>query len=67
VTSETIPMAGRFHVNDAQANLAPIPSGLRDEQAVYCADMLSTDLVGAEHAQIPTGGTVAVFAQGRWA
>jgi threonine dehydrogenase-like Zn-dependent dehydrogenase len=36
-----------FHVNDAEANLAPIP-----------------DFMGAEHANISIGGTVAVFAQG---
>lgn len=57
-------MAEYFHVNDARANLAPIPDGLPDEKAVYCADMLSTGFMGAEHANIPIGGTVAVFAQG---
>lgn len=57
-------LAEYFHVNNAEANLAPIPSGLTDEQAVYCADMLSTGFVGAEHANIPVGGSVAVFAQG---
>lgn len=57
-------LAEYFHVNDAEANLAPIPKGLKDEQAVYCADMLSTGFMGAEHAAIPIGGTVAVFAQG---
>lgn len=57
-------MAEYFHVNNAQANLAPIPDDLTDEQAVYCCDMLSTGFVGAEHANIPIGGTVAVFAQG---
>jgi len=57
-------MAEYFHVNEAQANLAPIPPGLPDEKAVYCADMLSTGFMGAEHANIPIGGTVAVFAQG---
>jgi threonine dehydrogenase-like Zn-dependent dehydrogenase len=57
-------MAEYFQVNDAEANLAPIPSGLPDEKAVYCADMLSTGFMGAEHANIPIGGTVAVFAQG---
>lgn len=57
-------MAEYFHVNNAQANLAPIPAGLPDEKAVYCADMLSTGFMGAEHAAIPIGGTVAVFAQG---
>ena len=53
-----------FDVNAAEANLAPIPDGLSDEQACYCCDMLSTGFVGAEHADIPIGGTVAIFAQG---
>ncbi len=53
-----------FHVNNAQANLAPIPEGVSDEAAVYTTDMMSTGFVGAEHANIPIGGTVAVFAQG---
>lgn len=53
-----------FHVNDARANLTRIPDGIPDEVAVYCADMLSTGFMGAEHAAIPLGGTVAVFAQG---
>ncbi len=53
-----------FRVDDAMGNLAPIPDELTDEQAAYCCDMLSTGFVGAEHADIPTGGTVAIFAQG---
>ena len=53
-----------FHVNNAVANLAPIPDGLTDEQAAYCCDMLSTGFVAAEHANIPIGGSVAVFSQG---
>ncbi|MDZ4831484.1 MAG: NAD(P)-dependent alcohol dehydrogenase [Phycisphaerae bacterium] len=57
-------MAEYFHVNDALANLAPIPDGLTDEQAAYCCDMLSTGFIGAEHGNIPLGGTVAVFGQG---
>ena len=57
-------MAEYFHVNNAQANLAPIPDALPDEKAVYCADMLSTGFMGAEHAAIPIGGSVAIFAQG---
>lgn len=56
--------AERFHVDAAEANLAPIPAGLSDEEACYCCDMLSTGLAGAENAAIPIGGTVAVFAQG---
>jgi len=57
-------MAEYFHVNNAQANLAPIPDGLPDEKAVYCADMLSTGFMAAEHAAIPLGGSVAIFAEG---
>jgi threonine dehydrogenase-like Zn-dependent dehydrogenase len=53
-----------FHVNEADANMARIPDAVPDEMAVYCADMLSTGFMGAENADIPIGGTVAVFAQG---
>ncbi len=53
-----------FHVNEADANLAKIPDAVPDETAVYCADMLSTGFMGAEHGDIPMGGTVAVLAQG---
>ncbi len=57
-------LAEYFHVNHAQANLAPIPDTVPDEKAVYCADMMSTGFMAAEHADIPIGGTVAIFAQG---
>ncbi|OBF94845.1 alcohol dehydrogenase [Mycobacterium sp. 852002-51152_SCH6134967] len=53
-----------FHVNEADANMAKIPDTISDETAVYCADMLSTGFMGAEHGNIPIGGTVAVLAQG---
>lgn len=53
-----------FHVNDAEANLAPIPDTVSDEAAAYTCDMMSTGFIGAENAHIPIGGTVAVFAQG---
>ncbi len=53
-----------FHVNDAEANLARIPDSVPDEKAVYTTDMMSTGFMGAEHANIPIGGSVAVFAQG---
>ena len=52
------------HVNEAEANLARIPEGLSDEEAVYTTDMMSTGFVAAENANIPVGGDVAVFAQG---
>ena len=57
-------MAQYFVVNDAQANLAHIPDELSDHQAVYATDMLSTGFMGAEHAELELGETVAVFAQG---
>ncbi|AWB28369.1 NAD(P)-dependent alcohol dehydrogenase [Halococcoides cellulosivorans] len=52
------------HINDADGNLAHIPDGVTDHEAAYTADMLSTGFAGAENADIPMGGTVAVFAQG---
>lgn len=57
-------MAEYFLVPAARANLAPIPDDLADDAAVYACDMLSTGLMGAEHAQIEIGDTVVVFAQG---
>lgn len=57
-------LAEYFLVNDADFNLVPIAKGLSDEQALYTTDMLSTGIVAAENAEIPVGGTVAVFAQG---
>lgn len=53
-----------FHVNEADANAAIIPDDVSDAAAVYCCDMLSTGFMGAENADIPIGGTVAVFAAG---
>ena len=57
-------MAEYFVVPAAAANLTPIPDGISDEQAVYTCDMLTTGFVGAEHAYLQFGETVAVFAQG---
>ncbi|HTR10859.1 MAG TPA: NAD(P)-dependent alcohol dehydrogenase [Paraburkholderia sp.] len=51
-------------VPDAQANLAPIPDGLTDEQVLMCPDIMSTGFKGAENANIKIGDTVVVFAQG---
>jgi threonine dehydrogenase-like Zn-dependent dehydrogenase len=53
-----------FHVNEADANMAHIPAAVADDVAVYCCDMISTGLMAAENANIPPGGTVAVFALG---
>ena len=52
------------HVNDADANLAHVPESVSDEAAAYVTDMMSTGFMAAENAEIPVGGTVAVFAQG---
>jgi threonine dehydrogenase-like Zn-dependent dehydrogenase len=51
-------------VPDAQANLAPVPDGLSDEQVLMCPDIMSTGFKGAENANIRIGDTVAIFAQG---
>ena len=51
-------------VPDAQANLAPVPHGLTDEQVLMCPDIMSTGLGGAEKADIRIGDIVAIFAQG---
>ncbi len=57
-------LAELFHVNDAEANLTPIPDDVPDEAAVYACDMMSTGFMAAERAAIPLGGTVAVFGLG---
>lgn len=51
-------------VPHAQANLARIPDGLTDEQAVLLADIASTGIAGAESAPVRIGDSVVVFAQG---
>jgi len=51
-------------VPDAQANLAPVPDGLSDEQVLMCPDIMSTGFAGAEAANIKIGDVVAIFAQG---
>ncbi|MEV7136533.1 NAD(P)-dependent alcohol dehydrogenase [Arthrobacter sp. NPDC093128] len=57
-------MSEYFIVPKARANLAPIPEGVSDSEAVYAADMLSTGFMGAENAHLRLGDTVAVFAMG---
>jgi len=51
-------------VPDAQANLAPVPDGLSDEQVLMCPDIMSTGFSGAERGEVSIGDTVAVFALG---
>jgi threonine dehydrogenase-like Zn-dependent dehydrogenase len=51
-------------VPDAMANLAPVPEYLTDEQVLFCPDIMSTGIGGAESGRIRIGDTVVVFAQG---
>jgi alcohol dehydrogenase len=51
-------------VNDAMANLSPIPDGLTDEEVLMCPDIMSTGFSGAERGGVRIGDTVAVFALG---
>jgi threonine dehydrogenase-like Zn-dependent dehydrogenase len=51
-------------VPDARANLAPIPTGLDDEDVLMCPDILSTGLSGVESGGVKLGDAVAIFAQG---
>ena len=51
-------------VPNAQANLAPIPDALTDEQVLMCPDIMSTGFSGAESGKVKIGDVVAVFAQG---
>lgn len=48
----------------AQANLAPVPEGLSDEQVLLLADIASTGFSGAESGGVRIGDTVVVLAQG---
>ena len=48
----------------AQANLAPIPDDMTDEQALMLADIGSTGLSASETAGVKLGDSVAVFAAG---
>lgn len=53
-----------FIVKDAKANLVKIPEEVPNEKALYATDMMSTGFMGAENADIPIGGSVAIFGQG---
>ena len=53
-----------LRVPAAQANLAPVPDELADEQVVLLADIASTGFSGAESGGVRIGDSVVVFAQG---
>lgn len=56
--------ADRFHVNDADMNLALIPDGISLEQAVMIPDMVTTGFHGVELARVEFGSVVAVIGIG---
>jgi threonine dehydrogenase-like Zn-dependent dehydrogenase len=51
-------------IPNANANLAPVPDGLTDEQVLMCPDIMSTGFGGAESGRVKIGDAVAIFAQG---
>lgn len=51
-------------VQDAMANLSPIPVHLTDEEVLMCPDIMSTGFSGAESGRVKIGDTVVVFALG---
>jgi alcohol dehydrogenase len=48
----------------AQANMAKVPSGVRDEEVILLADIASTGFSASETGEVQLGDVVAVFAQG---
>jgi threonine dehydrogenase-like Zn-dependent dehydrogenase len=53
-----------FRVPYAQANLAPIPDELSDEEVLFVTDIASTGISAAETANVQIGDSVVVYAQG---
>ena len=51
-------------VPHANVNLAPIPDGVEDEQAIFVGDILATGFFCAERGEIRAGDTVAVVGAG---
>lgn len=56
--------AERFHVNDADMNLAHLPEDIPLEAAVMLTDMMTTGFHGTEMANVEFGDTVAVIGIG---
>ena len=51
-------------VPHAQANLAKIPAGLKDEEVLLCPDIMSTGFSASERGHVRLGDAVVVYAQG---
>ena len=56
--------AEKFHVNEADGNLAHLPDGVDPAEAVMLTDMVVTGFHGAELADIKLGDTVCVIGIG---
>jgi threonine dehydrogenase-like Zn-dependent dehydrogenase len=53
-----------LRVPQAQYGPIKVPHGPKDERFVYLSDVLPTAWQGVEYAQVPKGGTIAVFGLG---
>ncbi len=53
-----------FAISDADTTLARIPHGISLEQALMCADVVTTGFTGAEYANIKIGDSVCVMGIG---
>lgn len=53
-----------FAIADADSNLAHIPEGITDEQALMAVDVMTTGITGAEGADIKMGDEVCVIGIG---
>ena len=62
--SEPGVFAERYLISDADTTLAKIPENVSLEQALMCADVVTTGFTGAEEADIKIGDTVVVMGIG---
>jgi threonine dehydrogenase-like Zn-dependent dehydrogenase len=53
-----------FRVPYAQANMARVPEGLSDEEALFVTDIATTGIAAVETADVQIGDSVVIFAQG---
>jgi len=51
-------------VPHADVNMAKVPDGVSDDQAILATDIMSTGFAAVERGGVSAGDTVAVFAQG---
>ena len=56
--------AERFHIPNADMNLAHIPDEVSVEEALMCVDVVTTGFTGVEAAEVKFGDSVCVFGIG---